>query len=232
MLVRAGYDKVVGRPTDPTGVGCNYRDSVYNDPNPPPIKSLVLNPVFDPVPALLVPSYCSDTTTCNDGGTRPVRYYREESEPQECITYQEQLRLQAERERKEAIEALLRESPVQSGETLRHDLEVVGQLTPEQMGAMRDGANNVVLTKEEDQSLKSITLEQWHAISQLVAFYRWLDEKTKEAQAQAEQERLAVYQSLMAEAATRQAAAAEWQAAAQWRQQQCLKHIAAGLQCY
>ena len=162
----------------------------------------------------------------------------------------ERERMEAEQRRKEAVEALLRESPVQSEEGLKRDLAVVARLTPAQLEAMRDAANAVVLTKNEQKALRSISLDQWHALSQLAAFKKWLDDKSREAQAEAEKQqeqaaqqqeqaeqerertRLAVYQSLMAEAATRQASAAEWQAAAAWWQQRCLSNLSWGLRCY
>jgi hypothetical protein len=270
MLVRGGIDAAVGRPTDPTGRGgCGYYDHVVYparkgpDPNDPNsfaegavqgLVELIVEPLFDPVPALLVASWCGDTATCDGGGASPVKYFKDQALPDSCKEFAEQqearraeqekeAKEEAERERKEAVEALLRESPVQSEQGLNHDPELVGELTPAQQEAMRDAANHVVLTKDEEQALRSISLDQWHAVSQLAAFYKWLNDKFQEAQAQNEKQqeqtereqenaRLAVYQSLMVDAATRQAAAAEWQAAALWRQQQCLRNLTAGLQCY
>jgi hypothetical protein len=53
-------------------------------------------------------------------------------------------------------------------------------------------------------------------------------------QLEREQDRvqLAIYQYLMTQAASRQADAARWQAAAAWRQQQCLRNLTQGLGCY
>ncbi len=164
---------------------------------------------------------------------------------------------EAKRKRKEAVEALLRDSPVQSEQGLRHDFELADKLTPAQQAALRDAVNNVILTNDEKRALKSITLDQWHAITQLAAFFKRLNDKIQQAQAQAEKQQeqaeqeqaqaeeqrqqvqleedrvsQAIYQSLMTEAAERQAAAAQWQAAAAWRQQQCLGDISRGLRCY
>lgn len=250
MAARGGYDKLAGRPADPNGRGCDYKDRIYNDPNPNLISLLVLQPIFDPIPGALVPSYCSDTTTCNAGEAKPVRYYKDQPMPQACITYQDLLNQQAayiqeeeEKKRKEAMEQLLKESPVQSEQGLRNDIELVNKLTPTQRAALRDAVNNVILTADEQKSLASIDQNQWHAITQLAAFSKWLNEKIQDAQAQAEAQqeqtereedrlRLSIYQSLTTEAAERQAAAAEWQAAAAWRQQQCLRNISTGLGCY
>jgi hypothetical protein len=197
-----------------------------------------------------------------------LTYFADQPVPYLCVAHERNLEKEraekeaneeAERRRKEAEEAersrraaeeLLRESPVQSEERLKRDLELVGTLTPAQQEATRDAGNHVVLTDSEERSLRSISLDQWHALSQLTAFYKWLNDKSKEAQAQAERQqeqaekqqeqaereqeraRLAIYQSLMADAAARQAAAAEWQAASLWWQQRCLRNLTAGLQCY
>jgi hypothetical protein len=219
--------------------------------------------------------------TCQYSETgETLRYPSNQDEPQSCLDYigawykkagekanedrrraDEEAKKRADRERQEAWRKLLTESPVQSEQGLKHDLELAEKLTPVQRTALDDAVNHVILTKNEKQALRSISLDQWHAISQLAAFYKWLNDKIQEAQAkakaQAEQDRtqaeqeqaaaekqqeqvqreedrvsLAIYQSLMTEAAERQAAATQWQAAAAWRQQQCLSDMSHGLRCY
>jgi hypothetical protein len=250
MAARSGYDSLVGRPADPNGKGCDYKDQVNNDPNPTAISLLVLHPVFDPVPGTLVPSYCSDTTTCSTGPASKMRYFKGQPMPRECAAYQDQLiqegaqqRAEEEQRRREALEELLRESPVQSEHGLQNDLALANKLNPTQIEALRDVINGVTLTSEEQKSLAAIDQDQWHAISQLAAFSKWLGDKIKETQVQAaalqeqterEEDRLqlATYEWLMEQAMARQAEAAQWQAAAAWRQQQCLSKISLGLGCY
>lgn len=177
-------------------------------------------------------------------------YLPKDGEPQACLDYAEAMQAEAERQREaaerqrqEEIRELFAESPVQSEQGFKHDIELANKLTPTQLSALRDVTNNVILTADEQKALASIDLDQWHAITQLAAFYKWRNEKIQEAKAEAEREqqenereeeelRLENYQSLMTEAAERQADAAQWQAAAAWRQQQCLSNMSRGFWCY
>jgi hypothetical protein len=156
---------------------------------------------------------------------------------------------------------LLSQSPLQSETNLHRDLALLSKLTPAQNEALRDTSNGIVLTQKEKRALGSISPDQWHALSQMAAFYQWLNQRYQEAQAEAERQqqeaeaeaerqqqeaeykqaqveqeedrtRLAIYQYLMAQAAARQANASAWQAAAAWRQQQCLSSLSRGLGCY
>ncbi len=253
MGIRYGYDAAAGRPADPTGKGgCDYWDSVNisTHPNLGLVPALILWPVFDPVPALFVASWCEDSTKCSISTSEEARYFKNQSEPQQCVAYDRLLQAQrdeaarqAEQQRQEAVRKLLAESPVQSEQGLKRDLELAARLTPAQQEAIRDAASKVILTADEQTALASVSADQWHALSQLVAFFKWLDDETKQAEAQAkaqqelvereeDRDRLAAYQYLTAQAASRQAGAAEWQAAAAWRQQRCLSNLSQGLSCY
>jgi hypothetical protein len=248
--IRAGYDAVAGRPADPTGKGgCDYLDTHLGHPNPDASTELILNPVSDPVPALYIASWCAETATCQSSSGQ-LRYFSDQPKPHQCIAYDELLQAQrqeqereAQRQNQEALQKLLAESPVQSEQALKRDLDLAAKLTPEQQEAIRDVGNAVFLTADEHRTLASITPDQWHALSQLSAFFKWLNDKSQQAQTQDEKEheqaereedraRLAAYQSLIADAAARQAYAAQWQAAILWRQQQCLNDLSHGLSCY
>lgn len=181
-------------------------------------------------------------------------YSRGQPEPQACIDHaqiveeqRQQLARMEEEEQKEAQEKAMREllaqSPVHDEQTFEQDLAVVKTLTAKQLDAIRDVGNKVDLTAEEDKALASITQDQRHALSQLLAFFAWLKDREAEAQqaadqAREEQEReqdranLAYYQALMAHAATEQAQAAQSQANALWRQQRCVRNLSLGWPCY
>jgi hypothetical protein len=199
-----------------------------------------------------VASGCS--LKCDTGATGYLYYSRGQPEPQACVDHDQlveeqlqQLAKMEEEEQKEAQEKaareLLAESPVHDEQKLRQDLAVVKTLTPKQLDAIRDVGNKVDLTADEDKALASITQDQRHALSQLLAFFAWLKDREAQAQqaadqAREEQEReqdranLAYYQALMAQAASEQAQAAQSQANASWRQQRCLQRLSLGWPCY
>jgi hypothetical protein len=193
MLARAGYDQVAGRPEDPTGKGgCDYRDAHFGHPEQQFASELVVNPVSDPAAAMYIASWCEDTETCQSAWG-PLRYYKDQSEPQACKDLQEELAEAEAREREhraseidrevqeaaqkraEAVRELLSRSPVQSESNLNRDIAFPSRLTPEQNEALRDVSNGVVLTPKESQDLASISTDQWHALSQMAAFYTWLN---------------------------------------------------------
>jgi len=128
---------------------------------------------------------------------------------------------------------------VHDEQTFEQDLAVLKALTPRQWDAIRDVGNKVDLTAEEDKALASITQDQRHALSQLLAFSAWLKDQEQQAQQAADQRRLAAYQALtvaaalqQAQAAQSQAQAAQSQAGAMWRQQRCMENLSRGLPCY
>ncbi len=205
-------------------------------------------------------------------------YLPKDGVPQACIAYSEQQEKEAEaaadaaraaaeqqeKERKAALEKaareLLAESPVHDEQTYQQDLAVLKMLTRKQWDAIRDVGNKVDLTTDEDKALASISRDQRHALSQMLAFFAWLKDQEKQAQQAADQQRLAVYQALIVAAASQQAQAtsqqaqAEWQqaraaqsqaeaaqwqaraaqsqAGALWRQQRCLENLSQGQPCY
>lgn len=133
----------------------------------------------------------------------------------------------------EARTKLFAESPTGSEQAFLNDLAVVKTLTPTQWSAIRDRANKVDLTADEEKALASVTKDQRHSLSQLVAFFIWLNDQEKQAQQAADQareqqeqeqeaERLAAYQALVAQAAQSQAQAnaSEQALVAQQRAQQ------------
>ncbi len=143
--------------------------------------------------------------SCDTGGSSPQYYWQGQPEPQACIAYSEQ----QEKERNAALEKaareLLAESPVHDKQTFEQDLAVLKALRPRQWDAIRDVGNRVDLTAEEDKALASITQDQRHALSQLLAFSAWLKEQEQQAQQAADQRRLAAYQALTVAAALQQA---------------------------
>ena len=156
--------------------------------------------------------------SCDTGPTSQLTYFEGQTKPRACIDYSvaemerlEDKRRQAEQQKteEEAKRKLFAESPTGSEQVFKQDLAVVKTLTPKQWEAIRDRANKVDLAKDEDRALASITQDQRHALSQLVAFFVWLNEQEKQAQqaavqAREEQEReqeagrLAAYQELAA----------------------------------
>jgi hypothetical protein len=183
--------------------------------------------------------------SCDTGPTSQLTYFEGQTKPRACIDYSvaEMERLNAEDKKREAEQhqkaedkaraKLFAESPTGSERVFLHDLAVMKTLTPTQWDAIRDRANKVDLTADEEKALASVTKDQRHSLSQLVAFFVWLDDQEKQAQQAAEQAReqqeqeqeaarLAAYQALVAQAAQSQtqANAAEQALAAQQRAQQ------------
>lgn len=162
--------------------------------------------------------------SCDTGPTTQLIYFEGQTKPRACIDYSvaeverlEYKKREAEQQKaaEEAKLKLFAESPTGSEQVFRQDLAVVKTLTPKQWEAIRDRANKVDLTKDEDRALASITQDQRHALSQLVAFFVWLNEQEKLArqaadEAREEQERaqeagrLAVYQEFAASQQARQ----------------------------
>jgi hypothetical protein len=133
-----------------------------------------------------------EVTQCTyDDNYDQVAYSDNQPEPQACIEWAAQFRRkseeleakgrkeadqEAERKRQEAVRELLRESPVQCEQGLVRDLQLVDQLHSDQQEALRDAVNHVILTKKEERALRSVSLDQWHALSQLAVFYKWLND--------------------------------------------------------
>lgn len=162
--------------------------------------------------------------TCDTGPSTQLTYFEGQTKPRACIDYSiaevEQSRAedsekQAEQQKAEAKRKLFAESPTGSEQVFRQDLATVQTLTPKQWDAIRDRANKVELTAVEEKALASVTKDQRHALSQLVAFFVWLKDQEKQERQAAEQAReqqereqeagrLAVYQALAASQQARQ----------------------------
>jgi len=139
---------------------------------------------------------------------------------------------EAGRQRHEALQKLLAESPALSEQGLKYDVDSVRRLTESQQEALIDAGSRVVLTIDEEKELNSIASDQWYALVQLAAFYSWLLEHNTKEQPIVDRARAEAMQKLILESPMKQMETTWVQAGAIWWHQRCVRNRAVGIACY
>jgi len=139
---------------------------------------------------------------------------------------------EAERQRHEALQKLLAESPALSEQGFKYDISTVGNLTDSQQEALSDAGLRVVLTTDEEKELASIASDQWYALTKLASLYSWLLEQNSREQPIADRARAEAMQTLMVESPMKQVEETWVQAGAVWWHQRCVRNRSEGHACY